>query len=78
MPANKYSTLVQCPFYQTSSFRPRQGIRRISCEGLVEHSNLALNYRYQRDFTRQLETYCCRFYDKCEVYRMLMEKYEEV
>lgn len=78
MATSRNDVLVQCPFYRSDVFQPKQRIKRINCEGLVADSTLALNYRFQRDYFRQLETFCCRHYDKCEVYRMLMEKYEEV
>ena len=62
---------VQCPFYQFSD-----GRRRVTCEGILEGSYLALIYKSRQDFKKQMEVFCCQHYDKCEVYRMLMEKYE--
>lgn len=62
---------VQCPF-----FRDDDGKRRITCEGLIEGSTLALLYRNRRDFELQMQVFCCEHYRKCEIHRMLMEKYE--
>lgn len=63
---------VQCPFYKYDD-----GRRRITCEGLIDKSSIALIYLTRYDYDKQLEVFCCDHYDKCEVYRMLMEKYEE-
>lgn len=63
---------VQCPFYQFDD-----GKRQITCEGIVDHSALALIYRHREDYEKQLHVFCCCHYAKCEVYRMLMEKYED-
>ena len=74
MPGGSYKqSSVLCPFYKYDD-----GRRRITCEGFVEASNLALIYRHTRDFNQQIDTYCCEHYKSCEVYRMLMaEKYGE-
>lgn len=63
---------VQCPFYKYDD-----GRRRITCEGLIDKSSIALIYLTRRDYDTQLITFCCEHYEKCEVYRMLMEKYNE-
>lgn len=63
---------VLCPFYKRDD-----GKRRIVCEGFVENSNIELAYRLESLFRKQMEVFCCKHYQKCEVYRMLMEKYKE-
>ena len=78
MPESRTAVRVKCPFYQYDECVPRKNIKRIICEGIVDASTLALNYRFLRDFRMQLETFCCRYYDRCEIYRMLMEKYEDM
>lgn len=77
MPTNKDDVRVQCPFYLYSERLPRTSIQRITCEGLVDNSTLGLTYRLPQDFQIQLETFCCQYYDRCEVYRMLLEKYQD-
>lgn len=67
------STDVRCPFYVTDD----QRAKRVTCEGVVEGSILATIYRNKADFQKQMEVFCCEYYQKCEIYRMLMEKYEE-
>ena len=78
MPTSRNDVNVQCPFYQYDQCDPRKNIRRIICEGAGDAASLTLNYRRARDYRLQLETFCCKYYDKCEVYRMLMEKYEDL
>ena len=63
---------VQCPFYKYDD-----GRRRITCEGIIDKSSIALIYLTRKDYDMQFLAYCCENYKKCEVYRMLMQKYEE-
>lgn len=63
---------VRCPFYKYDD-----GRRRIACEGLVDGSTLALIYRQKADYETQIKVFCCEHYRKCEVYRLLMAKYED-
>ncbi len=54
------------------------GIRHIECEGLVDGSTLVLNYKNKQGFMIQLDTFCCEYFYRCEIYRMLMDtKYSE-
>ena len=63
---------IGCPFYKYDD-----GRRRITCEGITEDSSLALIYRKKSDFETQIRVFCCEHYKRCEIYRILMEKYEE-
>lgn len=73
MPSGSYKQIaVQCPFYKYDD-----GKQRITCEGLVDNSSLALIYSRRNDYETQINVFCCEHYKKCEVYRILMEKYEE-
>lgn len=72
MPSGSYRQVyVQCPFYKFDD-----GKRRITCEGLIEDSSVALIYHRKADYETQIETFCCEHYKKYEVYRMLMNKYD--
>lgn len=73
MPFGNYQTGAQCPFFRFADSKRH----RITCEGLVDDSCLALIYQDRQDYRIQVSTYCCRHYEKCEVYRMLASKYEE-
>ena len=77
MPTSRTDTRVQCPFYRYDECYEKTRIHRIVCEGIVDKSTLVLNFRYKKDFRIQLDTFCCEYFKKCEVYRMLMEKYQD-
>ena len=73
MPSGSFKQVdVQCPFYKYDD-----GRRRITCEGLINKSSISLNYLTRGDYDIQLLSFCCEHYKKCEIYRMLMQKYEE-
>ena len=61
-----------CPFYRSDD-----GKNKIVCEGIVDDSSVVLNFRKKIDYNTQMKVFCCEHYDRCEVYRMLMEKYRE-
>lgn len=62
---------VGCPFY-----RRDDGRNRITCEGILEDSTLTMCMKRQ-DFDMYIRDYCSKRYICCEVYRMLMDKYQE-
>ena len=64
---------VQCPFFKFDDI----GRNRIVCEGIIDESLVALIFSRREDYNTQMNVFCCEHYPKCEVYRMLMEKYEE-
>ena len=64
---------VQCPFFKFDDEKRK----KIVCEGFVDKSSLALIYCRIGDYKNQLVVFCCEHYKKCEVYRMLMDGYEE-
>lgn len=66
-----YPKAVGCPFYRSDD-----GRQKILCEGLIDGSSLTLTYVRGQDFRIQREVFCCEHYDKCEIYTMLMSKYE--
>ena len=74
MPSGSFKQIeVQCPFYKYDD-----GKQRITCEGLVDQSSLALIYQKRCDYETQINVFCCEHYKKCEVYMMLMAaKYDE-
>ena len=73
VPSGSYKQIeVRCPFYKFDD-----GKRRITCEGIIDDSSLALIYHNKRDYGVQMDNYCCKHYIMCEIYRMLMNKYDE-
>lgn len=77
MPTSIYYAQVQCPFYHYDNISDNNRFYRIVCEGFVDNSNLVQTYKVRKDFEQQLRIFCCEHYKKCEVYRMLMEKYQD-
>ena len=72
MPSGYKKADVQCPFYKYDD-----GKRRITCEGIIDDSSLALIFHNKQDYEMQIETFCCEHHKKCEVYRLLIDKYDE-
>lgn len=65
---------AQCPFFRSDVGKQK----RIICEGIVDRSTLALYFDRKKDYETQLRVFCCEYYKRCEIYRMLMEsKYDE-
>ncbi len=63
---------VVCPFYRFDD-----DSRRITCEGLVEGSVLVQQYSRRKDLKQQLEVFCQKECEHCEVFRMILAaKYE--
>lgn len=73
MSTSRMDKRVLCPFYHQDNAKTR----RINCEGLVDKSCISLVYRVKEDYRIQLVEFCCKHYEHCEVYQMLMRKYEE-
>lgn len=64
---------VQCPFYKYDD-----GSRRIVCEGIIgEDSSTGVIFKRKSDYAVQISVFCCKNYQKCEVYRMLSRNYED-
>ena len=63
---------VQCPFYKYDD-----GKRRITCEGIIEDSSLSLIYHNKNDYETQITVFCCEYYKRCEIYGILIDKYDE-
>ena len=62
---------AKCPFYR------RCERQTIVCEGMVERSAIHLTYCNARDLERQQEVFCCREYEKCEIYAAILRaKYD--
>ena len=68
-----FSIYVQCPFFR----KDEPAVKRITCEGVGTSETTALYYTRQEDFRQQIRVFCCEHYKKCEIYRAIMEKYEE-
>ena len=61
---------VRCPFYRSDD-----GRNRIVCEGVGDGRTLTSYYSRGSQYMRQMEVFCCAHYPKCEISRLIMEKY---
>lgn len=62
---------VKCPFYLKDN-----GKSRIRCEGFADGSSMEWIFTRKPDYDMQITAFCCERYEKCEIYRALMqEKY---
>ena len=74
-PSGSYKAVyVQCPF-----FRRDDGCHRIVCEGLIgeQDSGITLWFKRKSDYGTQISEFCSKDYKMCEIYGVLMKKYEE-
>lgn len=60
-----------CPYYLGDEKK------EIQCEGLESRSKIALRYERQDEKRRQMREFCCKCWERCEIYRMLSAMYEE-
>lgn len=64
---------AQCPFFRSDVGKQK----RISCEGIVDKSTLSLTFHRKKDYETQLSVFCCEHYKNCEIYSVLMQKYDD-
>jgi hypothetical protein len=71
MPRTYNEGLINCPFYKATA------TQSISCEGITDDciTKLLFTSPEKRDLHRKI--YCDNQYKKCEIYNMLVKKYEE-
>lgn len=73
MPSGSYKQAdVLCPFYKYDD-----GKKRITCEGVMDNSSLALIFRTRADYERNIRSLCCDQYANCNVHKMLLSKYKD-
>lgn len=66
-----WQTQIGCPFYRDDESH------RISCEGVGDADTTVLTFRLRKDRDQQIRIFCAGDYAKCEVFRMILEKYED-
>lgn len=62
---------VKCPFYR------KNDVVNIRCEGISACSRVILQFNKKNQMLKHMETYCKGEYTKCDICKMLMQKYEE-
>ena len=71
MPRSYNEPLAQCPFFIASS------TKGITCEGITDDCKLKLVFIDKDKLSMQRGIFCDARYQNCEVYQMLVKKYEE-
>ena len=71
MPTDFRSVYAKCPFYDT------EDNKGVTCEGITRESALVLRFRGRAHKDRHTKHFCDDMYERCMIYRMLMEKYED-
>jgi hypothetical protein len=71
MPRIYDDILVKCPFFM------HNGKRNVVCEGVTDDSTISLRFTTEGGRNKQRRIFCDNDYTKCEIYRMLEEKYGE-
>lgn len=65
---------VKCPFFK----REDKKTHRISCEGVTHNTTISLVFGEVKEVERKdyLWHYCCRDYERCEIFKAVSKKYE--
>ena len=61
------SVYACCPFYRKDTRTA------IYCEGLTDESTILQSYRDGRSCAVQFDTFCSRFYERCELYQAIVQ-----
>lgn len=66
--------LAKCPFFLADNAKHK----RIICEGITDDCTVQLSFgRKPEARTQHKKIFCDDAYEKCEIYQMLMQKYDE-
>lgn len=72
MPTSRYDDVdAKCPFFRSSNKR------KVCCEGITDDCTICLMFISEPKRNLHRNVFCNEKYEYCEVYKMLMEKYEE-
>ena len=63
--------LPQCPFFLFS------GRKSVGCEGITDDCFIRMVFKSEDKKKEHQKIFCEERYKNCEIYRMLMEKYED-
>ena len=69
---NAYDKEAVCPFYRGTKDK-----QTILCEGPFDGSYIGLTIMERQLFDCQRKSYCNGEFRRCEIYRMVREKYED-
>lgn len=65
------SKVIKCPFY----LERQKDKCRIKCEGVMTGTTTQLTFRGDKRW--YMKDFCCKNFEKCRIYRMLDEKYNQ-
>lgn len=74
MPKSYFNADAICPFYILSQNKP---LCTISCEGIKGVRTVKLLFHNKIDKNEYMQDYCANDYKSCQIYRAVIEKYEE-
>ena len=66
-----WESQIGCPFYRSDEKR------KIVCEGVGEAEAIVLRFRYTQERNKQIRLFCAGCYERCEIFRMVSEKYDD-
>lgn len=66
-----WESQIGCPFYRNDEKR------KIVCEGVGEAEAIELRFRYTQERNKQIRLFCAGCYERCEIFRMVSEKYAD-
>ena len=66
-----WESQIGCPFYRSDEKR------KIVCEGVGEAEAIVLRFRYTQERNQQIRLFCAGCYERCEIFRMVSEKYDD-
>lgn len=71
MATSYMSACVRCPFYKGDEGK------RLICEGIDKKCNIHQQYESKDDKRKRMMEYCTKNYKKCELYKILENKYQK-
>lgn len=64
------SKFVKCPFYRMDTKTS------VGCFGVTESSGITMRFQSGPQLDRQMQTFCERAYQQCELFQMLWSIYD--
>lgn len=72
MPSGTYKQVdVLCPFFKYDDNQ------RITCEGIIPHSNIRHIFHSPAAYNKHMTEFCCNRYRDCEIAKLVDEKYDD-
>ena len=62
-----------CPFYR----HHEKAARSIACEGYTDELDLVSRFQKLGGMYKHMGAYCCSRYNRCPIYKLTYQKYED-